>query len=210
MKTIEVLHYIHQYPENELFDIDPLFEAIKKDHPIERRIFNVQIARMVKAGKLQRFKRGVYYRASRTAFGLSKPNLLKVIQQKYIGNKKEIIGFLGGNTLLNQLGMTDQEANKMIIYTRKVKIENWAKKMNVEFKKAPDTLNVDNVDYFEILYLIKDFYHLAAKKDVFYQGIIKNIQAKRLDMIKMFILADQTHMNDLVPHLAKVARGLTH
>lgn len=211
MKTQEVLKYILQYPENELIDANKLFDVIVRDFPIERRIFNVQIARMANAGIIQRFKRGFYYRGVKTPFGMTKPNLYKILNERYIGDKKEVVGFFGGNTLLNQLGMTDQEANRITIYTRRGKIEPWTEKMNVEFRKAPIDLDAKNVEYFKILYLVKDINNIpvVAKND-FYKDIANHIKRKKLDMAELFTIAGEHRMNALLPFLAKVNKEIAH
>ena len=105
MKTELVLEYLNKYPVGELIDINQLYQDISKSFEIERRIFNVQIARIAKQGAVKRFKRGLYYRVVETPFGITRPNLQKELNKEYVGSVDEPIGFYGAESLLNQLGI---------------------------------------------------------------------------------------------------------
>lgn len=106
---------------------------------------NKQLAKYVETGELIRFEKGVYYIPKKTTLGPSKLNPQKVIERKYISNKK---GYYSGASFLNQLGLSTQVPNVIEIYTnnesakvREVKVGT----IKVLLRKARTTIDSTNV-----------------------------------------------------------------
>ena len=75
------------------------------------------LSRMVKAGKLVRLEKGKYYKPKKSRFGALRPSeteIVKTLTQR--GGKT--IGYLTGNALYNQWGLTTQVPGKLTIARR--------------------------------------------------------------------------------------------
>lgn len=75
------------------------------------------LSRMVKAGKLVRLEKGKYYKPKKSRFGALRPSeteIVKTLTQR--GSKT--IGYLTGNALYNQWGLTTQVPGKLTIARR--------------------------------------------------------------------------------------------
>ena len=64
-----------------------------------------------------RFDKGIYYIPKQTMFGISVINPRKIIEKRYIKSDREVFGFYGGQTLLNQVGISTQMPNIIEVYT---------------------------------------------------------------------------------------------
>ncbi len=78
-----------------------------------------EICKLVKAGKLMRFDKGICYIPKDTPFGKSVLNPNRVIEKKYINDGSNVIGYYSGVSFLNIIGMSSQVANTIEIYTNK-------------------------------------------------------------------------------------------
>ena len=76
-----------------------------------------QLNHLCKEEKIVRYEKGIYYIPTQTPFGKSLLNPRKVIEQKYITQDGEIIGYYSGITFQNQLRLTTQMPNVIEIYT---------------------------------------------------------------------------------------------
>jgi hypothetical protein len=75
------------------------------------------LSRMVKAGKLVRLEKGKYYKPKNSRFGALRPSeaeIVKTLTQR--GGKT--VGYLTGNALYNQWGLTTQVPGKITIARR--------------------------------------------------------------------------------------------
>src|SRR6266550_4482881 len=75
------------------------------------------LSRMVKAGKLVRLEKGKYYKPKKSRFGALRPSeteIVKTLTQR--GGKT--VGYLTGNALYNQWGLTTQVPGKLTIARR--------------------------------------------------------------------------------------------
>lgn len=74
------------------------------------------LSRLTKKGVISRLQRGKYYKPQRSKFGNSRPRESAVINALTIRQNKRI-GYLTGLSVYNQLGLTSQISNTIIIAT---------------------------------------------------------------------------------------------
>ena len=93
--------------KNFSFDEPILIEDIERLFPNKSRPWIDKAIRiLVEEKKIKRYSTGVYYIPRKTVLGDSTLSVNKVIEKKYLSNKKEIYGFVTGVSLLNYLGLT--------------------------------------------------------------------------------------------------------
>ena len=115
------------------------------------------LSRLVKAGEIARFSRGIYFFQQETMFGKSWLNPLTVCRKKYLKQKGRTIGFYSGLNLENGLGLTTQVPATTEVTTnvtsreRRLKI-GWSKFL---LKKPRVPVNSKNVTVLRFLNLIE-------------------------------------------------------
>lgn len=71
-----------------------------------KKITNVYLKRIADRKEIERFQKGVYYRAKQTVFGKTKPNLDAVTRQLLMYKNDEVIGYETGAAFLHRLGLS--------------------------------------------------------------------------------------------------------
>lgn len=123
------------------------------------------IEQMIDENKIVRFDTGIYYIPTETIFGKSKLNTQKVVEKKYIQDKKDVYGFCTGVTFANALGITMQVPNIIEIYTNKettrvrdVKVGN----QTIKLRRARVKITDKNYKELQLLELLNQL----SNKDV--------------------------------------------
>jgi hypothetical protein len=119
--------------------------------------------RLENEGEINRFSNGVYYFPQYSKLLKKSLPLLpeKVIENKYVKNDEEILGFISGLGLLNNLGLTTQVPKVQTIVT-----ENVSKNMRVtegDFQevnlvKAKVDINKDNYRYLQLFEILDQYF----------------------------------------------------
>lgn len=115
------------------------------------------LSRMVRAGEIRRFQKGIYYIPEKTIFGESTLNPADVIRRKYLGDEKNPCGVLTGLSLLNKWGLTTQVPNVIEISTnnetnRKRQVQIGSQPVILRRSRTPITNeNVRLIEFLEVL-----------------------------------------------------------
>ena len=113
------------------------------------------LSRMVRAGLIKRFQKGVYYIPEKTIYGESSLNPADVIKRKYLSNGKKQYGVLTGLSLLNKWGLTTQVPNVIEIVTnnetnRKRSIKVGSQSVILRCAKTPiSETNINIIEFLE-------------------------------------------------------------
>lgn len=199
-----VIEYIKKYPIGEPIYIEDLKEDIQKVfEKISNTVFlhiNVILNRLVKAGIIKTFYKGIYYKPEINIFGEVLLDADKVIKHKYLKDKKgNTKGYICGAKLFNALGLTTQVPNMLDIVTNECKNNNvyTNTNLNVTIRKPKLEITNDNYLYLQLLDILENkdklnievanvseiIYHyigslnLEYKKILFYAKITNNIKA---------------------------------
>lgn len=119
-----------------------------------KQIGNVTLKRMADKGQLERFQKGIYYRAKQTVFGKAHPSKDVLEAQLMMHQGEEIIGYETGVSLLNHLGLTTLVPRKREIVTNafRKKISD----QHILVKKPVTKVTAENYRYLQILDAIRD------------------------------------------------------
>jgi len=113
------------------------------------------LSRLVKAGKLVRLEKGKYCKPKRSSFGALRPSeteIVKILTQ----HRGKTIGYLTGNALYNQWGLTTQVPNKLTIGRRSRLPEKEINGYKVKFVARPFSFMEADIPMLELLDALMD------------------------------------------------------
>ncbi len=152
--------------------------------------------------KVSRYSRGIYFIPSETVLGKSVLNPRKVLEKKYLGEKKDVKGFFCGLALLNQMGLSSQMPNVLEIMTnvedsrcRKINVGN----QKVVLKKTRVPVNRNNIAVLQLLEVMSE-----REKEYYTE--------ERRSILKRFISENRISRKDIGSYLkyypARTAKNL--
>jgi len=201
-----ILSALNYYPQNTPISTADLFDIVQSKQSMQKDVFNVYLARLVKKGVLARHHRGIYYKPISTVFGYSKLSQNTLLEQKYIRTREGIVGFITGPTFLNRIGITTQEPKLIYIATKGIPNTFSDPKMNAFIKKAPSDLDEANSIYYQFLFALLDYEKYPIDVDqplvVFSEYIKKN----NLDYKILLGYAGKMSNRNILIKLAQVAQ----
>ena len=124
-----------------------------------------ELAGLAKAGKIKRYSRGVYYIPKASVFksgsALSRD---KIIEEKYLVDGDQIIGYITGLMLANHAGLTTQVPMTLEISTNNASRES--RKVNLGkshliLRKPKTSITSENADILQVLDLIEEAEDIA-------------------------------------------------
>ncbi|WP_208560325.1 hypothetical protein [Marinilactibacillus kalidii] len=147
---------------------EPVFmEVLEKELEMNREELEKQLQQLSGAGKIGKVNETIYF-IPRIHSILKNPTLSvdKIIREKYILDKGEIIGYKSGVNFANELGLTSQTASRSIIVTNNTDLpEKEVSFYNkiLSIRKAKHKINSENYRIFQILDLLTDFDKLSEE-----------------------------------------------
>lgn len=149
---------------------------------------NQNLKRLADDGVIERIQKGVYYKPKMTAFGKTKPPIELVINETCIMQNDKKIGYVGGETLLHELGLISLIPKNKVIVTNKyrTKLPN---DVHIILKKSVTEITDENVRYLQLIDVIAmlDTEYIDAKNP---QKIVRQRMDKlNIDKIIMLKIA---------------------
>jgi hypothetical protein len=174
-----------------------------------KTIVNVNLKRHVDNQNLERFQRGIYYKAQQTLFGKTKLNPNSMAFKIYINRNNEIIGYETGPSFLNKIGLTTQNAkNKYfatnVYQTNRCKIDN---KLNVVIRKPPIKVTADNYKYLQLLDAIENRDNIAIDTNYPEKVILNYIKKNNFDLMRLVYLARKYYKNEVLLRVIDIVAG---
>lgn len=153
-----ITNKIADIPYGQPFQTDIIAEAMAEEYAIPahkaKPITNVTMKRLADRGLIERFQKGVYYRAKQTVFGKARPNVDIFEAQLLTRRGNEIIGYETGLSLMNKIGLTTLVPKK-----REIATNAYRKNINNRYiitRKPVITVNAGNYRYLQLLDVIRD------------------------------------------------------
>jgi len=100
---------LNAIPEGEVFG----YRSFGIDQNKEQALAQT-LSRLTQSGKIVRVEKGKYYKPRNTRFGTLRPAESEIIKTLTVKNN-QVVGYLTGITLYNQLGLTTQVSNTLVI-----------------------------------------------------------------------------------------------
>jgi hypothetical protein len=197
---------IADIPYGQAFQTDVIAEAMAEEYKVPvnkaRPITNVTLKRLADKGLIERYQKGVYYRARQTVFGKARPSEELIETQLLTRRGDEIIGYETGFSLMNKLGLTTQVPKR-----REIATNAYRKNIDDRFiivRKPVITVNTGNFRYLQLLDVIRDLQE--APVDVENpKGLLRNFAEKsNLDTVQALTYARQHYPQKTLLNLVDV------
>lgn len=173
-------------PGEPIFSVDIRIEQMSEDS------LRQQFKQLTDKGLICRYEHGIYYipKESRLKGGVGLSAEM-VARYKYIQRRGQVLGYYGGNTLANQLGISMQVpvkeeivSNNMSAIVREVEIGN----RSFVVRKAKVKVNEENYKVLQLLDLLKELDVYTDGHDenvrIRLEAYIKKTNIKRVDVDK--------------------------
>ena len=170
-------------------------------------LVNVNLNRIAQKLDLERFQKGIYFKAKVTPFGKTKLNPAYITQNAYLRKNEETIGYETGATFMNQIGLTTQMAKHRFIVTN-VFNRNGSKvdeKLHLVIRKPYTFVTNDNYQYLQVLDAIENKDKVPVDANEPNRVILEYIRRCNLDIIKLLAYASKYYGRETLRHLGEIA-----
>lgn len=173
-------------------------------------LVNVNLKRIADSSGLERYQKGIYYKAQVTPFGKTKLNPAHVARDAYLYKNGVTIGYETGASFLNQIGLTTQIAKYKYYATNAFK-QNGSRvdeKLKVVIRKPTVAVTEENHLYLQLLDAIenKDKVPIDALHPE--KIILDYIKSNKLDFIKIVAYASKYHKKEILLRIGEIAASV--
>jgi len=145
-----------------------------------------KLNRMADSGVIQRLSKGRFYKPKQTMFGYLKPSQEEVVKD-LLEKDGQIIGYLTGNSIFSQLGLTTQISNIIEIGMNGKKNNTRRGTFTIRFIQQANPITRNNIPLLQILDSIKNIKRIPdSTPDNSYiriKAIIQSLNEKNIDSI---------------------------
>lgn len=114
----------------------------------------VKLGRMVKAGRIAKAGRGKYFKPKASLFGNIGPSPYEIVKDLMV-DKGKLSGYITGYTVWNQMGLTSQVSNVIVIGTSRRRDRLKRGRNEVRFIMQPNRITPESVPLLQILDCLK-------------------------------------------------------
>jgi len=170
-------------------------------------LVNVNLKRIADKSNLERYQKGIYYKAKVTPFGKTKLNPGLIANNAYVKRNGKVIGYETGPTFLNRIGLTSQLA-KYKYYATNAFRQNGSRieeEKKVIIRKPPTEVNDDNNKYLQLLDAIENKDKTAIDAINPERLILNYIENNDLDFVRLVGFARMNYKKEVLLRLADIA-----
>lgn len=212
-----VIEYIGKCLENEPIFLDEVrayvISYLKiQDNLEKQKIFaniNVIINRLNSENIIKTFTKGIYYKPIKNIFGEMPLDKEKVINKKYLQDENNnVIGYITGVKLFNQLGLTTQVPNITTIVTNNCnnKYDYKVECLNIIIRKSVLKVNNDNYSYLQFIDILLNKEKVNIEIDNYQEILYNYIIQNNLDFERIIKYARETENKKVLDYLLVLAR----
>lgn len=158
------------------------------------------LSRMAASGELQKVSKGKYYKSKQTAFGQLKPPYAELVKD-FLEKDGRIIGYLTGNTVFSEMGLTSQIISSLLIGSNKYRNPIRRGDYKVSFLLQENKITEDSIPLLRILDAIKLIRSIPgtppsdACKTI--TGLIGNLTGQQAEELESLALAYTSYVRAL-------------
>ncbi len=170
-------------------------------------LVNVNLKRIADNNNLERYQKGIYYKAKETPFGKTKLNPGLVANNAYVNKNGKIIGYETGPNFLNRIGLTSQMA-KYKYYATNIFKQNGSRiedDKKIIIRKPPATVTEDNCKYLQLLDAIENKDKIAIDAINPEKLILNYIANNHLDFAMLVAYARTKYKKEVLLRLGDIA-----
>lgn len=180
------------------FDID-----LKK----AKGLVNVNLKRIADKSDLERYQKGIYYKAKATPFGRTKLNPGLLAHNAYVKRGGKVIGYETGPSFLNRIGLASQ-LTKHTYFATNVFKHNGSRTdedKKAIIRKPPETVNEGNYKYLQLLDAIENKDKVTIDALHPERIVLKYIADNELDFAKIVAFAAKSYKKEVLLQLGDIA-----
>jgi hypothetical protein len=170
-------------------------------------LVNVNLKRIADSNDLERYQKGVYYKAQTTPFGKTKLNPAYIARDAYIYKNGMTIGYETGASFLNKIGLTTQIA-KYKYYATNVFKQNGSRveeKLNVVLRKPKLEVTEENYQYQQLLDAVENRDKIPIDACYSERIILDYIENNSLDFKKLVAYASKYYRKETLLRIGEIA-----
>lgn len=145
-----------------------------------------KLNRMADSGVIQRLSKGRFYKPKQTMFGSLKPSQEEVVKD-LLEKDGQIIGYLTGNSIFGQLGLTTQISNIIEIGVNGKKNNTRRGSFTIRFVQQPNVITRNNIPLLQVLDAIKNIKSIPdTTPDKSYnriRAIVQSLDVRSVELI---------------------------
>lgn len=149
-----ITQLVDHLQDGKLFTVESIAMAVADEYELSishaKAITNNHLKRMADLQKIDRIQKGIYYKAKKTVFGKTRPNLDQYAVQFLTTQGENVIGYVTGAAFMNRIGLTTLIPREIEIVTnqyRRVLPDG----CHVIAKRPVVPVTSDNYKYFQLL-----------------------------------------------------------
>jgi len=149
---------------------------------------NVALKRMIDRGELKRIQKGIFCRVRRTAFGVTAPDINKLMTKVLTVNAGDRIGYESGTSLLNRIGLSTLMPRTIEITTNQYGMQ-LPDNCCIKLKKPATEVTTANWKYLQFIDIAKVFpdSHIDAEDPK--RLLMTIVKKQELDPLTLIITA---------------------
>lgn len=120
-----------------------------------------KLNRLAAAGKIQKVGNGKYIKPLQSEFGQIQPSV-EQLTKDLLEKNRQPIGYITGNVLFNQMGLTTQISSRIQIATRKIRKPLTRGRYTITFVLQPNAITAKNIPLLQILDALKSYRKIPA------------------------------------------------
>lgn len=170
-------------------------------------LVNVNLKRIADSSGLERYQKGIYYKAQETSFGKTKLNPAHVARDAYLYKNGVTIGYETGASFLNQIGLTTLMA-KYKYYATNVFKHNGSRvdeKLKVVIRKPTVVVTDENHLYLQLLDAIENKDKVSIDALHPEKIIFDHIKNNKLDFVKLVAYANKYYRKEILLRIGEIA-----
>lgn len=182
MKTSKYIAFIvNKLPKGYIFTYNDFTTEVNKKEAVIKAL-----NRMVESGKIAKLAKGKYYKPENTPFGKLQPNQAQVVKD-LLEEDGKIVGYLTGNSIYNQLGLTTQVSNTIRIGKNQIRPSFKRERYTIAFIKQKNIITKENIPLLQLLDAIRYIKKIPDGSIEFscrrFLGILKDLPKKEINTL---------------------------
>jgi len=185
---------------------ETLAEQFKIDFEKAKGLVNVNLKRIADSNDLERYQKGIYFKAQTTPFGKTKLNPAILARDAYIYKNGMTIGYETGASFLNKIGLTTQIA-KYKYYATNVFKQNGGRvneKLNVALRKPKLEVTEENYRYLQLLDAVENKEKVPIDAPHPERIILDYIKNNNLDIKKLVAYAHKYYRKEILLQIGEI------
>lgn len=144
-----ILSKINRLPLGYVFTYDDFELSVKHQQAVIKAL-----NRLVQKGEIAKLSKGRFYKPEKSVFGKLLPDQYQIVKD-YLEKDGQLIGYLTGYSIYNELGLTTQVSNVIQIGRKDYRPSLKRDRYTVRFIVQLNTINKENIPYLQLLDCIR-------------------------------------------------------